>query len=87
MDCEIEEKKPCEKKLSAWVIRYHVHDNDYYEGVAVVQAYDVKSAERIFLSDSKFNCSCDCKLHIEVLKEIYCLPEPALLAEVAIKQK
>ena len=31
MDCELEQKEPCERKLSTWVITYHVHGNSYYE--------------------------------------------------------
>ncbi len=86
MDCELEQKEPCERKLSAWVITYHLHtDTDYYEGVAVVQAYEVKEAECIFLANSCFN-SCRERICIEAIKEIYCLPEPDLLAEVKVKE-
>lgn len=86
MDCELEQKEPCERKLSTWVITYHVHGNSYYEGVAVVQAYDVKCAETIFMSKTHFNGICQTSVCIECIKEVYCLPEPDLLAEVSVKE-
>lgn len=83
---ECKEKTPCaspEETLKLWVLDYTTTEEPQYEGMAVVAAYDVSLAERVFLSSSMHNGNP--KLLIKKIEQIPYPWSQSLLMEKYVK--